>query len=1008
MTRISKEGEYIMKQSLINLRNYVEKLALEALDSNVIDTITENKTLIEKAISRIENMTKGRDFSSEVREELQLFDKTGKEALKRIENHYEVVEKRENPMKSIQIDEEDVNEIGLKDIGRMYEEATQSTSLDEKQMVLESLRKIHEELLEKIHNLNSVEHLSPDELDKLYQKIDNIHMYCGNLDNQIEELKKNNDNSQQEILDPSNYDSIVKVTEHLVSARNALEQGLDNNDKEIQDRIDIITRMIDENNTILEKMKKSENGLLLEEIKEFCQESEPFYQEAMETVDRDYLMEVINYFEESLENWKEMDVINEEISLKIKDLECKMRDLQNKLLCMDNEIETNNFYFLTDEEIESFYQEALSTTNMTRKKEIQEYLKEECQRIVASLENNEFDDSIVEEMQEKVEKLSYFTESIEKNIAISPSPQYSHKKGIKNLFVNRPWFKKKAKDTKKGKKVACIVGGVGAIIATICAVSLSKAKNDQSGVSFKQLQSQEFDKEKPKTIISKNNAHLKEAVSVLSEFNYSSKDDIEVGILTQETKEEKIMNLVKELKDRFNVYDGLNVTTSQALSLYIHLNATNSYEKPNDTLVLDKITRENLIKKYYVGLTKDMEEFNTYELSDNDLSRLSEDMYAIRKATFNRVAVLNDQGKYDESREIIAIFKDFISEEALQDETSVLINSIQEMQTNDKQKKKEHIYRYYNYIFAGKKSDIRNFDQYGCYVDGDEKEMTYENQPLTIRTLTWFMDGFVGLNITNDLIPQDIINTKEAKLRDLASLFRILGYKNCEGINRYYQNDFDTPIDNKIKKSSGTTKSSSKPAKNIAEVLETPKLDEEMNAGLKENTNVGDSFKLSDQSTVTVVESGSKDTTVIVQPNPSSAKVEDTTPPGTNQKETVEGGGNETTEPIKFTPSPTEQVIEEGGDIISDGGNGDEETTVIYQTEVYQTEIYQTDEYQTDEYQTDEYQTEVYQTDGYQTKLSLPGLYKLKGELLNKFSQTQINQTQISFNESYYVKTYHI
>ena len=153
-------------------------------------------------------------------------------------------------------------------------------------------------------------------------------------------------------------------------------------------------------------------------------------------------------------------------------------------------------------------------------------------------------------------------------------------------------------------------------------------------------------------------------------------------------KEEAIINLVKELTAKFNEFEGLNVTEEQVLSLFIHLNVGNSYMNDN-ALALDKLTREDLVKKYYVGLEPNSEEFEEYKVSDDDLAKLTSNVMELRNELNNYIIVLNDQGKYEESKKILNILNGFITEESLQDEASVLIESVQNIQTNDKKEIKK-------------------------------------------------------------------------------------------------------------------------------------------------------------------------------------------------------------------------------------------------------------------------------------------------------------------------------
>ncbi len=373
----------------------------------------------------------------------------------------------------------------------------------------------------------------------------------------------------------------------------------------------------------------------------------------------------------------------------------------------------------------------------------------------------------------------------------------------------------------------------------------------------------------------------------------------------QNTKEENIVKLVQELQTKLNKYEGMNVTFEQVLSLFIHLNVGNSYVEENE-YALDAVTRTNLIKQYYVGLIKGTEEFDSYMITDADLSKLSSDVFNIRNAAINRVIVLNDQRKYEESKEIVGLFQEFITEKSLQDEALEFTTSMQDMQTVDKKQLKEEIYKYYNYLFAGPKTEVRNFDDYGHYVDGDNKEMTFENQGSTMRFYTWFMDVFASINLSNNLVPQDIINSAQAKLLDQATLMRMLGYKNCaNAFNAYYGIDFDNAIDNRIKANSKKTSGTKATGKSQS--------DANINNGLLQP---GDTFTTSDGTIATVVETGDNEITVEIPGG--NETTEDTTPDGPSEREETEGGGNEDKEEIVFPEDPTEEIIEEGGEIIQE------------------------------------------------------------------------------------------
>lgn len=390
----------------------------------------------------------------------------------------------------------------------------------------------------------------------------------------------------------------------------------------------------------------------------------------------------------------------------------------------------------------------------------------------------------------------------------------------------------------------------------------------------------------------------------------------------EKTKEEQIMELVKELTTEFNKFEGLNVTEEQVLSLFIHLNVGNSYTNEN-TLALDKLTREDLVKKYYVGLTPNTEEFENYEIEDDDLAKLSTASMELRNELVNYVYILNDQGKYEESRKILEILNKFITEEELQDEAMTLIDNAKSIQTKDEKEIKKRAYLWYNYLYAGPKQEVRNFSDYGYWHDADGKVMTFENQGMTIRFLTWFLSAFMDININNglDIIPQDIVNDAQAKLLDQSNLFRALGYKNCSAFGSIYDSlNFDLPIANRnVKKSSGTGRGKATKATG------NEQLDTEIDQFLQQNQTVGSSTTTSDGSTVTIVESGPNSTTVEVQPDSGSATTEDTTPAGPGSTEIVEGGGNETVEEIFFPEDDSNEIIiEEGGDLISSSSSSAE------------------------------------------------------------------------------------
>lgn len=390
-------------------------------------------------------------------------------------------------------------------------------------------------------------------------------------------------------------------------------------------------------------------------------------------------------------------------------------------------------------------------------------------------------------------------------------------------------------------------------------------------------------------------------------------------------KEEAIINLVKELTAKFNEFEGLNVTEEQVLSLFIHLNVGNSYMNDN-ALALDKLTREDLVKKYYVGLEPNSEEFEEYQVSDDDLAKLTSNVMELRNELNNYIIVLNDQGKYEESKKILNILNGFITEESLQDEASVLIESVQNIQTNDKKEIKKQAYLWYNYLYAGPKSEVRNFDDYGCYKDIDGKEMTFENQGMTIRFLTWFLNVWIDTSISGkEIIPQDIINDAQAKLLDQANLLRALGYKNCNSFGSIYGIVSDEPLTNGNKK-----KNNSNSKKSVTPATGNVKVDSEIDTFLQNNTAVGSTFTASDGSTITVTESGPSSITIEQAPSMGSAVTYDSTPQGPSSTTTTVGGGGEEVKEIIWTEDSNTEIISEGGEVISSENYTEEVYTETY------------------------------------------------------------------------------
>lgn len=561
-------------------------------------------------------------------------------------------------------------------------------------------------------------------------------------------------------------------------------------------------------------------------------------------------------------------------------------------------------------------------------------LEEQVGKLTTVKELEDLEDQVVEALDEIDEEkgsedyenaLSTISESlIELQLEIKEAIEdLEDKKSPKVAVVNSDWFKKQAKkgsgvpvyvtedyvdededdkENLKGKVIAYTVGGIALIglIGTLVAVGVKAHK--------KALAEQEAE-----ALRASLATQTIEQVEETTEVEQIDEEKID--------KEAAYLELAASIKDEFNKFDGINVSDEQTLALLIHLNVGNSYMTGNE-MALDKITRETLIKKYFVGLSEDSEEFKTYIITDDDLAKVTNFTQELRNELVNRVIVLNDQGKYDESKAIIETLELFIIDATLQDEAQALTNNVMSMQSGNIEDIKKGAYRWYNYIFAGPKTDVRNFDDYGYLTDGDNKEMTFENQEMIIRFYTWFLDTFVDIQISGkNIIPQDIINSKEVKLMDQANLMRALGYKNCTAWS-YSTVDFDNPLEKQgNRKSTGNTsrtKGSKSNNSNISHATGDKKLDEEIDTLLEQNNEVGTKFNLDDGSTMTVIESGERETTVVIQPDPSSSTVTETTPSGPSERtEVIEGGGNETIEEIHFDEDPTEYVIEEGGKTIS-------------------------------------------------------------------------------------------
>jgi len=510
---------------------------------------------------------------------------------------------------------------------------------------------------------------------------------------------------------------------------------------------------------------------------------------------------------------------------------------------------------------------------------------ERYRNVINTKYNNELDSMTPEEIEQCTELIDFIEDSIEE----------INKVNEKKVS----WFRRHPKITVLGLSVALLA-------------SIASCAGYKKGLAWGSNNSDEFEE---------NLEELKNKSSdeTIAKMNAVALEEKERREEKQLTKEEEIVELVKEATKKLNEFEGLNVTFEQTLALFIHINVGNSYANEENTLALDKLTREDLIKRYYVGLTPKTEEFEEYKITDDDLSKLTSSVMELRNELNNYIIILNDQGKYEESRKILEILNSFITEKELKDEAKTLIDSVKSIQTKDNKEIKKHAYLWYNYIYAGPKSNVRNFDEFGYYYDADKKVMTFENQGMTIRFLTWFLSVFVDINANNgkNIIPQDIVNDAQAKLLDQSNLLRALGYKNCNAFGSIYDMlDFDKSISNKTTKTTkkSNISSTSKPTKATGD----EKKDAEIDAFLKENATIGSSTITSDGSTVTITESGPTTTTIEVAPNPNSATTEVTTPAGPSETTVIEGGGNETVEEIIFEEDKTNEVIiEQGGEEIS-------------------------------------------------------------------------------------------
>lgn len=396
------------------------------------------------------------------------------------------------------------------------------------------------------------------------------------------------------------------------------------------------------------------------------------------------------------------------------------------------------------------------------------------------------------------------------------------------------------------------------------------------------------------------------------------KEEKVVIVDKQEEKEEAIMDYIYDVKAELNSFEDLNVTTEQALALYIHLNLGNSYTT-NDYLTLDKVTRDNLIKKYFIGLSKDTEVFDTYEIQDEDLSKVSALVFEIRNTLNNRIIVLNEEGNYEESKAIIKVLNNFVLQSDLKDEMNALTENVANMQTDDLETIKENAYRYYNYAYASiGEEGVRNFNQYGYLEATNENgtyEMTYENQGMTIRFATWFLNVFVSNSISGkEIIPDDIIDDLEAKLADQSTLMQALGYSKCDGDTYAFTKYFQESITGKQTKN-GKKKSKGSNGSSIAHATGDQQKDSEIDKLLRNNNAVGTSWTLSSGETFTVIESGPSSTTIEI--GGGGNYTEEVITSGPSEVTIEEGGGNEVIEEIIFTPDESEVVIEEGGEYLS-------------------------------------------------------------------------------------------
>ena len=204
--------------------------------------------------------------------------------------------------------------------------------------------------------------------------------------------------------------------------------------------------------------------------------------------------------------------------------------------------------------------------------------------------------------------------------------------------------------------------------------------------------------------------------------------------------------------------------------------------------------------------------------------------------------------------------------------------------------------------------------------------MTFENQGMTIRFLTWFLNVWIDTSISGkEIIPQDIINDAQTKLLDQANLLRALGYKNCNSFGSIYGIVSDEPLTNGNKK-----KNNSHSKKSVTPATGNVKVDSEIDTFLQNNTAVGSTFTASDGSTITVTESGPSSITIEQAPSMGSAVTYDSTPQGPSSTTTTVGGGSEEVKEIIWTEDSNTEIISEGGEVISSENYTEEVYTETY------------------------------------------------------------------------------